>query len=574
MSQVDENVEPLCSRAASPVDIGAGPNAVLETIDLLEADLASMIGAVRSAAGILFQGARASTEAFAAIHTQTETLAMKSRDATGIASEFAHATDELARSSANISESVRRADVLAQEAGAVTMSATATIDGLKASYGDIGNIVNLIAGIAKKTNLLALNAKIEAARAGDAGRGFAVVASEVKSLSVQTQEATTGIKQKIAALQTDVGALISGMQKIAATIETLRPLFTAIAGATEQQVTTTNELSANAAHASHFIASVADGASEIDQAALGASTRGSEVDHSSKTMLQLTDKLKARCTIFLRQTEIGDRRRHDRLPCDLAVTLRGAGMSFMGRTADLSEGGLLMQQPSDAIPVTEEILDGEIEAIGSCRVRLAANSHLGLHLAFVSLASDAAAALADKLDAIRQANKVFITRAVTTANRISALFEEAITQGHISQSDLFDTNYRPIAETDPPQYRVRALDWLDKVLPPIQEPLHADDARMVFCAAVDRNGYLPVHNAVYSKPQRLGEPAWNAANARNRRLFDDRAGLTAARNTRPYLIQNYPRDMGNGITIMMQEIDAPIRVHGRHWGGFRTAYRL
>jgi methyl-accepting chemotaxis protein len=43
---------------------------------------------------------------------------------------------------------------------------------------------------------------------------------------------------------------------------------------------------------------------------------------------------------------------------------------------------------------------------------------------------------------------------------------------------------------------------------------------------------------------------------------------------RPYLLQNYPRDMGNGVTVTMQEIDAPIRVHGKHWGGFRTAYRF
>jgi methyl-accepting chemotaxis protein len=453
-----------------------------------------MIGAVRSAADTLLPGARASAQAFAAIHTQTETLAVKSRDATGIASDFAQATDELARSSAEIGESVRRADAMAQEAAAVTTSATATIDGLKASSGDIGTIVNLIASIAKKTNLLALNAKIEAARAGDAGRGFAVVASEVKSLSVQTQEATADIKHKIAALQADANALIASVQKIAATIETLRPLFTAIAGATQQQVATTNELSVNAAHASRFISAVAEGASEIDQAALGASDRGNEIDRSSKAVLQLTDKLKARCTIFLRQTEIGDRRRHDRLPCDLAVTLRSQSMSITGRTADLSEAGLLMLLSSDKAPAQEEILDGEIEAIGSCRLRVTAHSHLGLHLAFVSLASDAAVALAHKLDTIREANKEFITRAVTTANRISVLFEEAIAQGQISQGDLFDTNYSPIAETDPPQYRVRALDWLEKVLPPIQEPLHAGDERMIFCAAVDRNGYLPVHN--------------------------------------------------------------------------------
>jgi methyl-accepting chemotaxis protein len=100
------------------------------------------------------------------------------------------------------------------------------------------------------------------------------------------------------------------------------------------------------------------------------------------------------------------------------------------------------------------------------------------------------------------------------------------------------------------------------------------DARMIFCAAVDRNAYLPVHNRKYSFPQRPGEMAWNTANSRNRRIFDDRAGLAAGRNVRPYVIQVYPRDMGNGVTIMMREIDTPIRVFGRHWGGFRSAYKL
>ena len=115
---------------------------------------------------------------------------------------------------------------------------------------------------------------------------------------------------------------------------------------------------------------------------------------------------------------------------------------------------------------------------------------------------------------------------------------------------------------------------LEGLLPAIQEPLLASDKRMIFCAAVDRNGYLPVHNRIYSKPQRPDDLAWNTANCRNRRIFDDRAGLCAARNVRPYLIQSYPRDMGNGVVIMMREIDAPVRVFGKHWGGFRTAYKL
>ncbi len=115
---------------------------------------------------------------------------------------------------------------------------------------------------------------------------------------------------------------------------------------------------------------------------------------------------------------------------------------------------------------------------------------------------------------------------------------------------------------------------LDDVLPDIQEQLLASDPRMIFCAAVDRNAYLPVHNRKYAHPQRPGEKLWNVVNSRNRRIFDDRAGLAAGRNVRSYLLQVYPRDMGNGVTIVMREVDAPIRVFGKHWGGFRTAYKF
>jgi methyl-accepting chemotaxis protein len=564
----------LVLAAAPSLDGEVRPHAILETIDLLEADLAGMIGTVKTAADTLLEGARASAEAFEAIRTRTEALAHQSRDATGVAAGFAEAAEELARSSAEIGSSVHDADRLAQDVSAVTRAATETIDGLRTSSTDIGTVVNLIAAIAKQTNLLALNATIEAARAGSAGRGFAVVAQEVKSLSMQTQAATADIKHKIALLQTNATALIERVQQIAAAIDTLRPLFGRIAHSTEQQVATTSELSASAAHASRFIAAVADGWAEIESAAQGASARGAEVDHASKTVAQHAERLKTRCTIFLRQTEIGDRRRHDRMPCDLAVKLGTGAQARAGRAADISEAGLLFISDTCADIAVGESVDGEIEKIGQARMRVVERSQLGLHLVFLALDERATAALGEKLREIRLANDQFIERAVATAQQISTIFEQAVTQGRISLQDLFDTDYVPIPGTDPQQYRTRALEWLEQTLPAIQDSFRARDARAVFCTSVDRNGYLPVHNTLYSQPQRPGEPAWNAANARNRRIFDDRAGLSAARNTRPYLIQNYPRDMGNDVTIMMQEIDAPIRVHGKHWGAFRSAYRL
>jgi methyl-accepting chemotaxis protein len=182
--------------------------------------------------------------------------------------------------------------------------------------------------------------------------------------------------------------------------------------------------------------------------------------------------------------------------------------------------------------------------------------------------------LETKIASIREQNREVISRAVDIANDISRALESLVESGRLSQQDLFDNDYIVIDGSEPLQHRTRFLSALEEVLPPIQESLLASDDRMVFCAAVDRNAYLPVHNRKYSLPQRPGEVLWNTANSRNRRIFDDRAGLAAARNVRPSLIQVYPRDMGNGITIMMQEIDAPIRVFGKHWGGFRTAYKL
>jgi methyl-accepting chemotaxis protein len=94
---------------------------------------------------------------------------------------------------------------------------------------------------------------------------------------------------------------------------------------------------------------------------------------------------------------------------------------------------------------------------------------------------------------------------------------------------------------------------------------------VVFCAAVDVNGYLPTHNKKFSKPQ-SDDPTWNTANCRNRRIFDDRVGAAAGRHTEPFLLQAYRRNMGDSF-VLMKDCSAPIYVHGRHWGGVRLAYK-
>src|SRR3546814_6864318 len=118
----------------------------------------------------------------------------------------------------------------------------------------------------------------------------------------------------------------------------------------------------------------------------------------------------------------------------------------------------------------------------------------------------------------------------------------------------------------PTLFRSGALT--DEVLPAIQAPVLDFSERVVFCACVDVNGYLPTHNLKFGQPQG-GDPVWNAANCRNRRIFNDRVGLAAGRNTESFLLQTYRRDMGGGNFVMMKDVSAPIVVAGKHWGGVR-----
>ncbi|WP_430440518.1 methyl-accepting chemotaxis protein [Shinella sp.] len=160
------------------------------------------------------------------------------------------------------------------------------------------------------------------------------------------------------------------------------------------------------------------------------------------------------------------------------------------------------------------------------------------------------------------------------ADKVSARFSAAIRSGEMGMEALFDRQYRPIPGTDPVQMTTRFTDFTDRVLPDIQEPAVAADGRIAFCAAIDDQGYLPTHNRKFSEAQRPGDPAWNTANCRNRRIFNDRVGLAAGRSTEPFLVQTYRRDMGGGQFVLMKDISAPISVNGRHWGGLRLAIRV
>lgn len=169
-------------------------------------------------------------------------------------------------------------------------------------------------------------------------------------------------------------------------------------------------------------------------------------------------------------------------------------------------------------------------------------------------------------------NTFYIKTIQELAQQVSDAFEAELISGRISERDLFDMSYTPIEGTDPQQVMAPFTVVTDRIMPDIQEPIVAKHKAIAFVAAVDKNGYLPTHNKVFSRPQG-NDPIWNAANCRNRRIFDDRVGLAAGRNTEKFLLQTYRRDMGGGNFVLMKDLSAPIYVRGRHWGGLRMGYR-
>lgn len=168
----------------------------------------------------------------------------------------------------------------------------------------------------------------------------------------------------------------------------------------------------------------------------------------------------------------------------------------------------------------------------------------------------------------------YIQMAQQVAGQIAHALGEALAQGRISQAQLFDEHYQAISGSQPPQHATAFNALTDALFPGFQEAALKALPQVVFCIAADRNGYISTHNRAYCHPQRPGDVVWNTAHSRWRRIFNDRTGLASARNTRPFLLQTYRRDMGGGNFVLLKEASAPIEVAGRHWGGLRLAYRF
>jgi len=343
---------------------------------------------------------------------------------------------------------------------------------------DVRKSNDLVSSIASQVNILAINAKIEAARAGDAGRSFAVVAEEVNALSKKTAETATQISKQVQ----DLGSWIT-------------------------------DLSAETKTYGDVALCVRTGAARTDEVVGDVRQRIVENQSDAETIVAQTAEVRAASD--------------------------GFGPTF----SRIEEGA---SDTSTRIIATRARIHGLIDV---------SESMVQGTVAIGGTAEDA----------------IFIEQVTKDADTLGQLLTDAVAAGKIDEATLFSASYTPIPGSDPEQVMAPFTELTDALFPAIQDATAAFDERVVFCAAVDRNGYLPTHNRKFSQPQGL-DPVWNAANCRNRRIFDDRVGLKAGRNDRAFLLQVYRRDMGGGEFRMMKDLSAPIFACGKHWGGLRLAY--
>ncbi|WP_342077461.1 methyl-accepting chemotaxis protein [Yoonia sp. SS1-5] len=427
-----------------------------------------------------------------AVHqTSDEQLATLNRAQTELAA-LAESSDCVVKSANRVNEASHKAlDAVEKSVETVRVSAekSQTVSGWVAEFDtrivgaeqtlrDVTSANAKITNIAVQVNILAINAGIEAARAGDAGRGFAVVASAIKELSDNTSKAAKGIAEQVG--------------RLSATVQTLKA-----------------EAQGIAKDATHILEQ-----SSVTDSALG---------EIAQTIKQTTSDVE---TMAQQAANV-----------DKASTAFAPAFNQMSQLARQTADGVTQAN------ARSNALIERSEAIVQQAASLTGKSEDSRYIYYVQDAAD----------------------------RIREAWESQLAAGRITMADLFDRNYEPIPGSDPEQVMTRFTNFADATLPPILEAALGFDPKVVFCAAVDTSGYLPTHNKKFSHPQ-SHDPVWNAANCRNRRIFDDRVGLKAGRNTQPFLLQVYRRDMGGGNFTMMKDLSSPIMINGRHWGGLRMAY--
>jgi methyl-accepting chemotaxis protein len=226
-------------------------------------------------------------------------VAAAATQADGNVQTVAAASEELSASSAEIARQISSVAQKSSRASSEAEHTSHEVGELNALADSIGEVIAAIKDIAEQTNLLALNATIEAARAGEAGKGFAVVADEVKKLATETAEKTTQIDERVGRIQLAIRNSVEAVQRIIADVRDIDHATATVASAVEEQNAATAEIGRNVTEASTGTQQVAQNITDVQRSAEEAGESARTVLQASTDLLQISDTLQREVAAFL-----------------------------------------------------------------------------------------------------------------------------------------------------------------------------------------------------------------------------------------------------------------------------------